>query len=99
MSGNYLLETHSLCKEFSSFKAVTDVNLRVRDGSIHTLIGPNGAGKATVFNLLTKFAQPSTGATVSPVGDITTLAPTSAARLGIVRSFQISAIFPDGVSS
>src|SRR5690606_8043638 len=70
------------------------VNLQVRRGTIHALIGPNGAGKTTCFNLLTKFLTPSRGRIVFNGQDITALAPADVARLGIVRSFQISAVFP-----
>ncbi len=95
MSGSYILETQALGKEFSGFKAVTNVDLRIREGSIHALIGPNGAGKTTVFNLLTKFTRASSGRIWFGGRDITALAPSPVARMGIVRSFQISAIFPD----
>jgi branched-chain amino acid transport system ATP-binding protein len=89
-----LLETRSLVKEFRGFVAVSDVNLKVSRGSIHALIGPNGAGKTTVFNLLTKFLSP-TGGTIHFRGqDITKEKPAEIARRGVVRSFQISAVFP-----
>ena len=91
---DYILETTGLCKAFSGFKAVTDVNLRVKRGSIHALIGPNGAGKTTVFNLLTKFLPASAGSIRFEGVDITKLVPAKVADLGLVRSFQISAIFP-----
>src|SRR5262245_63844436 len=80
--------------EFAGFVAVGGVDLRVRRGSIHALIGPNGAGKTTVFNLLTKFMRPTHGRIVYNGRDITALAPADVARLGLVRSFQISAVFP-----
>jgi branched-chain amino acid transport system ATP-binding protein len=83
-----------LTKEFAGFVAVSDVNLRVRRGSIHALIGPNGAGKTTCFNLLTKFLKPSRGQILYKGRDITAMAPADVARLGLVRSFQISAVFP-----
>lgn len=70
------------------------VNLRVERGSIHALIGPNGAGKTTCFNLLTKFLSPTRGRIVFDGRDITALKPADVARLGIGRSFQISAVFP-----
>jgi len=73
---------------------VRDVDLRVRRGSIHALIGPNGAGKTTCFNLLTKFLQPTRGSITYKGADITSMAPADVARLGLVRSFQISAVFP-----
>lgn len=91
----YILETVGLTKEFAGFTAVSDVNLRVRRNSIHALIGPNGAGKTTVFNLLTKFLQPSKGAIIYNGADITAAQPADIARLGLVRSFQISAVFPN----
>ena len=89
-----ILETEDLTKDFAGFVAVNGVNLRVARGTIHALIGPNGAGKTTCFNLLTKFLQPSRGRIVYKGQDITKLAPADVARLGVVRSFQISAVFP-----
>jgi branched-chain amino acid transport system ATP-binding protein len=89
-----ILETEDLTKEFAGFVAVRGVALRVARGSIHALIGPNGAGKTTCFNLLTKFLQPTRGRIVYNGHDITSLAPADVARLGLVRSFQISAVFP-----
>jgi branched-chain amino acid transport system ATP-binding protein len=94
MSGDYILETEDMTKEFAGFVAVNNVNLRVKRGSIHALIGPNGAGKTTCFNLLTKFLQPTRGRIAFNGRDITSLPPTDIARLGLVRSFQISAVFP-----
>ena len=89
-----ILETHGLTREFSGFIAVDDVSLEVHDGTIHALIGPNGAGKTTCFNLLTKFLQPTHGRISFKGRDITGLRPAQVARLGLVRSFQISAVFP-----
>ena len=89
-----ILETEDLTKEFAGFVAVNGVNLKVERGTIHALIGPNGAGKTTCFNLLTKFLQPTRGRIVFKGRDITALAPADVARLGVVRSFQISAVFP-----
>ena len=94
MTEDFILETKGLTKEFAGFTAVRDVNLRVRRGSIHALIGPNGAGKTTCFNLLTKFLQPTRGSITYKGADITAMAPADVARLGLVRSFQISAVFP-----
>jgi branched-chain amino acid transport system ATP-binding protein len=94
MSGEIILETEDLTKEFAGFVAVSAVNLRVARGTIHALIGPNGAGKTTCFNLLTKFLQPTRGRIAFNGRDITSLAATDIARLGLVRSFQISAVFP-----
>jgi len=89
------LQAKGLTKEFKGFVAVNDVDLSVEKGSIHALIGPNGAGKTTCFNLLTKFLQPTRGTITYEGRDITRMKPTDIARLGMVRSFQISAIFPD----
>jgi len=89
-----ILETEDLTKEFAGFVAVNGVSLRVARGTIHALIGPNGAGKTTCFNLLTKFLQPTRGRIRFKGQDITGLPPTEIARLGLVRSFQISAVFP-----
>jgi branched-chain amino acid transport system ATP-binding protein len=89
-----ILETRGLTKEFKGFVAVNNVDLKVKRGDIHALIGPNGAGKTTFFNLLTKFLPPSRG-TITYLGtDITHEKPAQIARRGIVRSFQISAVFP-----
>jgi len=94
LPADFILETEGLTKEFAGFVAVRDVALKVRRGTIHALIGPNGAGKTTCFNLLTKFLQPSAGRIVYNGADITRIAPADVARLGLVRSFQISAVFP-----
>ncbi len=88
-----ILETKGLTREFRGFVAVNGVNLQVKAGTIHALIGPNGAGKTTCFNLLTKFLQPSRGDIRFDGRDITGMRPAEVARLGLVRSFQISAVF------
>ncbi len=88
-----ILRTTGLTKEFKGFAAVQDVNLSVRRGSIHALIGPNGAGKTTVFNLLTKFLQPTKGTIHFNGIDISAEEPAQIARRGVIRSFQISATF------
>jgi branched-chain amino acid transport system ATP-binding protein len=89
-----ILETEDLCKDFLGFTAVRKVNLKVRRGTIHALIGPNGAGKTTVFNLLTKFHKPTRGRILFNGEDVTGVSPADIARRGMVRSFQISAVFP-----
>jgi len=94
MAHDIVLETQGLTKEFKGFVAVDRVDLRVRRGSIHALIGPNGAGKTTCFNLLTKFLAPSAGRIVFDGTDITAESPAHVARRGVIRSFQISAVFP-----
>ena len=94
MSCDFILETRNLVKEFKGFVAVNDVSLNVRRGSIHALIGPNGAGKTTFFNLVTKFLAPSNGRILLNGIDITQEKPAQTARRGVIRSFQISAVFP-----
>ena len=95
MTGNeFILETRELTKEFKGFVAVSKVDLKVRRGSIHALIGPNGAGKTTCFNLLTKFLKPTSGQIIFDGTDITAETPAHIARRGVIRSFQISAVFP-----
>src|SRR5258708_17714763 len=94
VSDDFILRTENLTKEFAGFVAVNGVSLQVTRGTIHALIGPNGAGKTTCFNLLTKFMRPTRGRIVYKGRDITALPPAGVARLGLVRSFQISAVFP-----
>jgi branched-chain amino acid transport system ATP-binding protein len=93
-SDELILETVGLTKNFAGFCAVKEVNIQIRRGTIHALIGPNGAGKTTCFNLLTKFLNPTSGTIFYKGQDITILKPADVARLGLVRSFQISAVFP-----
>jgi len=94
MGEEVILETRGLTKEFKGFVAVQNVSLKVRRGSIHALIGPNGAGKTTCFNLLTHFLEPTRGEIFYNGREITGSSPASIARMGLVRSFQISAVFP-----
>ncbi|MBU6468650.1 MAG: ABC transporter ATP-binding protein [Betaproteobacteria bacterium] len=93
-TNDYILTTQNLSKSFKGFVAVNNVNLKILRGNIHALIGPNGAGKTTCFNLLTKFLDPSEGSIYFNNTDITKQKPAEIARRGIVRSFQISAVFP-----
>jgi branched-chain amino acid transport system ATP-binding protein len=94
MAEDFILETRGLTKEFKGFVAVQSVSLKVRRGTIHALIGPNGAGKTTCFNLLTHFLEPTRGQIFYNGREITGLRPAAIARMGLVRSFQISAVFP-----
>ncbi|CAN7672292.1 ABC transporter ATP-binding protein [Pararhizobium sp. LjRoot255] len=89
-----ILEARELTRSFGGFVAVQNVNLKIKPGTIHALIGPNGAGKSTLFNLLTKFLPPSSGRIFFKDQDITSMAPADIARLRLVRSFQISSVFP-----
>ncbi|MES2979744.1 MAG: ABC transporter ATP-binding protein [Pseudomonadota bacterium] len=93
-SDENLIEVRGLSRKFAGFYALKGVNLQVRRGHIHALIGPNGAGKTTCFNLLTKMLEPSEGTIHFKGRDITKMSPAQVAQLGMVRSFQISAIFP-----
>ncbi|HYD80703.1 MAG TPA: ABC transporter ATP-binding protein [Paucimonas sp.] len=93
-ASDVILETRNLTKGFKGFIAVNDVSLQVRRGAIHVLIGPNGAGKTTFFNLLTKFLTPTSGTILYDGRDITALRPEQIADRGMIRSFQISAVFP-----
>ena len=94
MKDDVIIQTQGLTKEFKGFTAVQDVSLQVRRGTIHALIGPNGAGKTTMFNLITKFLHPTRGKILYKGRDITGAKPADIARQGMVRSFQISAVFP-----
>jgi branched-chain amino acid transport system ATP-binding protein len=94
MADDLILETRGLTKEFKGFVAVQNVSLKVRRGTIHALIGPNGAGKTTCFNLLTHFLEPTRGQIFYNGREITGSRPAAIARMGLVRSFQISAVFP-----
>ena len=94
MADDVILETEGLTKEFRGFVAVKNVALRTRRGTIHALIGPNGAGKTTCFNLLTKFLTPTRGRILYNGRDITHVRSADIARMGLARSFQISAVFP-----
>jgi branched-chain amino acid transport system ATP-binding protein len=89
-----IIEARNLTRSFGGFIAVNNVDVKIRPGTIHALIGPNGAGKSTLFNLLTKFLTPSSGQILFKGRDITQMAPADIARLGLVRSFQISSVFP-----
>ncbi len=94
MADDFILETDKLAKTFKGFAAVKEVSLKVRRNTIHALIGPNGAGKTTVFNLITKFLEPTAGRIHYKGRDVTEAKPADIARQGMVRSFQISAVFP-----
>ncbi len=94
MANEIILEARGLTKEFKGFVAVAGVDLQIRRGTVHALIGPNGAGKTTCFNLLTHFLTPTRGSIFFNGQDISDWPPAAIARLGLVRSFQISAVFP-----
>src|SRR4029453_2274409 len=87
-----VMRTEGLTKEFRGFRAVDEVELTVRAGTVHALVGPNGAGKTTLFNLLTGFLTPSAGRILLGDRDLTGRRPEQVARLGVARSFQITSL-------
>ena len=91
--GRVALRTVGLTKVFLGFKAVSSVDLEVREGDVHALVGPNGAGKTTLFNLLTGFLTPSAGTITVFDQDVTGLQPEQIAHKGVARSFQITSLF------
>ncbi len=93
-SADIILSARGLTRSFSGFTAVKNVNLSIKRNTIHSVIGPNGAGKSTLFNLLTRFSEPDAGCIVYCGEDVTRMPPAQLARKGVVRSFQISAVFP-----
>ncbi len=90
-----MLETIHLSKTFGALYATHEVNLHVREGSIHAIIGPNGAGKTTLFNLLAGVFPPSSGKVLFKGQDISRRSVPQRCRLGIGRSFQVTSIFPE----
>lgn len=94
VEGEILLEARNLRKEFGGLVAVDDVNIQIRERTLHSIIGPNGAGKTTLFNLLSGMMRPTRGQVFYRGRDITNLPPHRIAHLGIGRSFQITNIFP-----
>jgi len=94
IGGSTVLVARGLTRSFSGFTAVKNVDLTVKHNTVHSVIGPNGAGKSTLFNLLTRFLEPDAGSIVYRGADVTRMPPAMLARLGVVRSFQISAVFP-----
>lgn len=92
--GKPILEIQNLSKNFGGLIATNNVNLSIYQGQVHSIIGPNGAGKTTFFNLLTGMFPPSSGKIFFKGQDITHFDPSKTFRLKIVRTFQISSIFP-----
>jgi len=88
-----ILETKSLCHDFSGLQVLMDVNLDVKEGERHAIIGPNGAGKTTLFNVITGTYKPSEGNVFFKSKEVTGFAPHKLARLGMGRSFQITSTF------
>ena len=89
-----MLETRALTHRFGGLAAVNGVSLTVERGEVRSIIGPNGAGKTTLFNLITGAFRPTEGRILFKGRDVTGMAPPAIFRLGVVRSFQISHLFP-----
>src|SRR6516165_1439173 len=87
------LEITEVSKAFGGVQAVTRVSLGVRRGEILSVIGPNGAGKTTLLNMISAFYHPDTGRIVLDGDDVTRLAPSRVAELGVARTFQNIALF------
>ncbi|MEW5722747.1 MAG: ABC transporter ATP-binding protein [Thermodesulfobacteriota bacterium] len=90
-----LLELQGLTKSFGQNTAVMALDLKVEEGQIRGLIGPNGSGKTTVFNLVSGFLRPNRGKVIWRGRDITGTPPHRAARLGLARTFQLTALYKD----
>ena len=93
MTGS-ILETRGLTRRFGGLAAVDGVDLAVARGEVRSIIGPNGAGKTTLFNLITGALPPTAGRILLAGEDVTGWAPAAVFRRGMVRSFQVSQIFP-----
>lgn len=90
-----MLEIKNLCKSFGALKAANDVTLTVESGEIHALIGPNGAGKTTLISLISGYIEPSSGTISFDGQDLLALPAHRRPHAGLVRSFQITSVFPD----
>ncbi|HZD91554.1 MAG TPA: ABC transporter ATP-binding protein [Pseudolabrys sp.] len=90
-----LLQVESVTKRFGNLVAVNDVSLKVEPGELRAVIGPNGAGKTTFFNLISGFANPTSGRIVFDGEDITKLRPDLRVWRGMARTFQITEVFPE----
>lgn len=90
---DFILETRGLVMAYGAFRAVDDVEFRIRRGSIHSVIGPNGAGKTTLFHCLTGMRRPTAGRILFDGRDITRRAPHTRVDGGMARSFQITTLF------
>src|SRR6516164_1380875 len=90
-----VLEVKNATKRFGSLIAVRDISLSVPKGELRAIIGPNGAGKTTFFNLISGFFRPSAGTILFDGRDVTALPAHQRVALGMVRTFQITEIFPE----
>jgi branched-chain amino acid transport system ATP-binding protein len=89
-----ILSTRGLAKRFGSLVVAQDINFALPPGVRYALIGPNGAGKTTLINLMTGMLRPDAGRIFLGEDDITSLTPAARVRRGLVRTFQITSLFP-----
>ena len=92
---NTVLHVADVHKSFGGLKALSDIDLEVREGTTHAIIGPNGAGKSTLLNVCIGRIEPDTGAVVFDGEVITGKKPHEINQMGVVRVFQTPEIFPD----
>jgi branched-chain amino acid transport system ATP-binding protein len=90
-----LLSLHGLTKRFGALLVTDDVDLAVRQGSIHAVIGPNGAGKTSLIHQISGTLRSDAGQVLLDGRDITRLNPHRRARLGLARGFQITSVLPE----
>jgi branched-chain amino acid transport system ATP-binding protein len=95
VSETVLLEATGISKVFGGVRAVDDVSLRVREGTIHALIGPNGAGKTTFFNAVSGYAFPERGRVTFRGRDVTRTVNWRRIAMGMGRTFQTPSVFPE----
>jgi len=90
-----ILETKRLSIDFGGLKALKGVDIQINEGDVFGLIGPNGSGKTTFFNLITGFLKPTAGLVLYNGESITSLKPYEIAERGVIRTFQLTSLFPD----
>jgi branched-chain amino acid transport system ATP-binding protein len=92
-TGQIILSTASITKDFGSLRAVDRVDLQIEEGEVRAIIGPNGAGKSTLLDIVTNRSRPTSGRAYFRDNDITYLPSYAIADLGVGRCFQISKLF------
>src|SRR4030042_2018899 len=90
-----ILTAHRSTKRFGGLVAVDELDIEVREQSIHSIIGPNGAGKTTFFNCVTGFYRPEEGEILFNSNSLVGLLPDQIVRLGIARTYQNIRLFPN----
>jgi branched-chain amino acid transport system ATP-binding protein len=94
MPESYLLEVRNISRRFGTFQALSGVSLAVRPGELTALIGPNGAGKTTFYHVVSGRHRPTSGQVFFDGHDVTGYPPHKLVAMGLLRSFQITNIFP-----